>query len=297
MHATRRTVLRISVVLLLAAGIVLLHSPLREGIEGVARYTKARMYDYSLFDDSDLVTDVSEREPVPLEKLADGNTLYVLVMGQSNAANEVESPLPAEDLENVFIEYNGTLYPAEDPMLGGTGDRGSIWSRFARMALDTGRWRYVVLSVIAEGGSPLVYWLPGGPIRNRLVERLSAIQQLPIRPDYVFWFHGETDALNSLPRLLYKHDFLDLVGTLRTFGIENQVLVSQTSLCRRFGSATVRVAQQELARQVPRVSMGPDTDAVGLPFRRDGCHFTDEGGDVVAGLWMDAMLDAEQQAE
>ncbi|BFR49857.1 SGNH/GDSL hydrolase family protein [Nitratidesulfovibrio sp. HK-II] len=280
---------------LLALG-ALLHAPLREGVVGLARYTKARLYDYSLFDDSDLITDVSNRTPVPLERLADGNTLYVLVMGQSNAANEVDTPLPPDDLENVFIEYDGTLYPAEDPMLGGTGERGSVWSRFARQALATGRWRYVVLSVIAEGGSPLSYWLPGGPVRPKLEDRLRAIQQLPIRPDYVFWFHGESDALNSLPRLLYKHDFLDLVGALRTFGIDNPVLVSQTSLCRRLGTEAVRQAQQELARQVPNVTLGPDTDEVGLPFRRDGCHFTDEGGDIVAGLWMDAMLDAEQAA-
>lgn len=277
--------------------LALVHAPLREGVVGLARYTKARLYDYSLFDDSDLVTDVSHRTPVPLERLADGNTLYVLVMGQSNAANEVDTPLPSDELDNVFIEYDGTLYPAEDPMLGGTGERGSVWSRFARHALATGRWRYVVLSVIAEGGSPLVYWLPGGPVRPKLEERLRAIQQLPIRPDYVFWFHGESDALNSLPRLLYKHDFLDLVGTLRTFGIDNPVLVSQTSLCRRMGTESVRQAQQELARQVPNVTLGPDTDEVGLDFRRDGCHFTDEGGDIVAGLWMDAMLDAEQASE
>ncbi|HEU6438114.1 MAG TPA: sialate O-acetylesterase [Nitratidesulfovibrio sp.] len=293
----RSRLVRLLAVPALLAMAVLLHAPLRDSLVGLARYTKARLYDYRLFDDSDLVTDVSAREPVPLERLADGNTLYVLVMGQSNAANEVDTPLPSDELENVFIEYDGTLYPAEDPMLGGTGERGSVWSRFARLALATGRWRYVVLSVIAEGGSPLAYWLPGGPVRPKLEDRLRAIQQLPIRPDYVFWFHGESDALNSLPRLLYKYDFLDLVGTLRTFGIENPVLVSQTSLCRRYGAESVRQAQQELARQVPNVTLGPDTDEVGLPFRRDGCHFTDEGGDIVAGLWMDAMLDAEHAAE
>lgn len=279
--------------IVVALALVALFVPaVRHAIDSYVTYYKVRFYEAYLYDDSDLEDDTSLREVVGVASMRDGETLHILIMGQSNAANEVESRI--EDLEHVFVEYYGNIYRASDPMLGGTGNRGSVWTRFAVKALATKRWQNVVLSIIAQGGSALAYWMPGGPIHSRLLARLEAMQSLPFRPDYVFWFHGETDALNDIPKLMYKNDFIDLVGTLRKFGIDNQVLVSQTTLCRRMGSVGVRDALAEAADVTPQVILGPDTDAVGFDYRRDGCHFTDDGGDVVAGLWMDAVMEQEQ---
>lgn len=270
----------------------LLASSTQSTVSSYFTYYKTRFYEASLYDDSDLEDDVSSRTPVDIADMRDGETLHILVMGQSNAANEVESRM--ENLDHVFVEYYGKIYRASDPMLGGTGNRGSIWTRFATRALESGRWQNVVLSIIAQGGSALSYWMPGGPIHPRLLARLEALQSLPFKPDYVFWFHGETDALNGIPKLMYRNDFIDLVGTLRHFGIDNKVLVSQTTLCRKLGSPQVREALVEATEWLPEVVLGPDTDTVGFDYRRDGCHFTDDGGDLVASLWMEAVMEQEE---
>jgi hypothetical protein len=60
----------------------------------------------------------------------------------------------------------------------------------------------------------------------------------------------------------------------------------------------VRIPQSEKHSNRPVESAngifpGPDTDPLDLPYRYDGCHFTDEGLDKVSGLWVEAFIETK----
>src|SRR5262249_29184473 len=69
------------------------------------------------------------REPVPVATATRGRTMVALVFGQSNAGNSGETP--GKPQRGVFQYYRGEIFEARDPLLGASGDGGSIWLRLA----------------------------------------------------------------------------------------------------------------------------------------------------------------------
>ncbi len=64
-----------------------------------------------------------------------------------------------------------------------------------------------------------------------------------------------------------------------------QWIISLTSRCNEIrpeGSNAIREAQKRVATTIPNARLGPDTDALGDEFRRDGCHFNDAGASALA---------------
>ena len=56
------------------------------------------------------------------------DTIVLLVMGQSNAANAGEKKYEAH-CENTFNYFEEILYPLKDPLKGANGEAGRVWSR------------------------------------------------------------------------------------------------------------------------------------------------------------------------
>src|SRR5688572_1725112 len=69
---------------------------------------------------------ISSLTPVPLEQLRGPDTMWLLCLGQSNAANSGDRPRGVQ--QNVFNYFDGVLYPARDPLLGATGRGSSMWT-------------------------------------------------------------------------------------------------------------------------------------------------------------------------
>ena len=229
-----------------------------------------------------------DRARVPPASLPANRTLTALVFGQSNAANAGETPGAPQ--AKVYEYFRGELLEARDPLLGAEGGGGSIWLRLGTLALQGGEHDAVVLVPFAFSSSEIARWAPGGNLHEALIERIAAAQRAGLRFTHLLWQHGEADARAGTSAAAYREGFLAMLAAIRLAGIDAPVYVARSTRCARTrDSDTIRSAQANLPDAAAGIFAGPDTDALGFAERFDGCHFSKEGLDKAARLWLEAI--------
>ena len=101
--------------------------------------------------ESTFAAELTDRPEVPVDSLRGKRVLVALTFGQSNSANHGETPHTSGP--GVLNFYLSKLYAARDPLLGATGGRGSVWTRFGDLVLAGGRYDAVVIAPIGTGSS------------------------------------------------------------------------------------------------------------------------------------------------
>jgi hypothetical protein len=233
--------------------------------------------------------DVTDRRPVDCAELNQPGSAIVIALGQSNAANESELRFQPGDGVFNFNFFDGKCYAARDPLLGATGEGGSVWSQLGDKLVRSGAYRRVLIAPIAVGGSRVLAWTPEGVHFSRIEAVQKALSDAGLKATHVLWHQGESDA-----RWTSKEDYIAQFGSMlagmRRIGIDAPVYVAVASLCRRQPSEAIRAAQRELPQLLPNVRPGPDTDELDrFRWRRDGCHFSAEGLEKHADLWVRAL--------
>ncbi len=216
-----------------------------------------------------------------------GSLMVALVFGQSNSANF--GLTPKKSAHGVYSFYNGKCYQAADPLPGANGLGGSIWTRLGDIAIASGLYDRVLFVPVAEGGTKVSDWRPGGRVHYKLASGLRGAIATGFEFTHLLWMQGESDAVEGTLRRAYKADFEVMLRALRGGGVDAPVLVSLTTLCGKYESDAIRRAQRQLAKDNPGVYPGPDTDALGRKFRYDTCHFNDMGLDAAASAWFEAI--------
>jgi hypothetical protein len=214
----------------------------------------------------------------------------ILAMGQSNAGNYGETRYrPVQPIVN-FNWADGKCYRAEDPLLGSTGDRGSVWTRLGDALVESGRFRQVVIVPIGVGGSSVRDWAgPHGPAQ-RAVQAQEALARIGLHVTHVLWHQGEADY--EMHKEVYSRLFERMTEYIRSHGINAPVFVATATVCNNTGADQIREAQRELPYKLANVYAGPDTDALDSIYdRRDNlCHFSDRGLALHARMWRDVIL-------
>ncbi|SLM48389.1 conserved exported protein of unknown function [Nitrospira japonica] len=233
----------------------------------------------------------SSREEVPLSPISDRHTMVALVLGQSNAANHGESRWVST--QRVYNFYQGKLYHAEDPLLGATGDRGSVWTRLGDLLVTDGDYDAVIFVAIAVGSSAVSQWAPGGDLSSHLQATLNDTQKAGLPITHIFWHQGEADA-HVTSKTVYMQQFRDMVRAIRENGITAPIMVSIATVCggNMTVDTTIQQAQKELVDPQNGIFAGPNTDDLGEAFRFDRCHFSTKGLDEAARLWHHALRKA-----
>ena len=222
--------------------------------------------------------------------------LRLLVLGQSNAANHGE--LAPTTLSNqVTVWFEGRCYAARDPLPGGTGQGGSLWSWLPSELQQRGIHRPVTLSVLAVGATSISDWTtPGAPLHKALQRTAVHLAETHQLPHLVLWQQGEADALTGLPSEAYLAGLRALATQLAAAGIHAPILLGKSTLCRQAPSPAIRRAL-DMATIDHRFRSGADTDTlVGPSFRSDDCHFSVLGQQRGASLWASAIAAAIQPA-
>ena len=136
--------------------------------------------------------DAKGREEVSCWSI-DHDAAVILAMGQSNAGNYGETLYrPVQPVFN-FNWNDGKCYRAEDPLLGSTGDRGSVWTRLGDALVETKRFKQVVIVPVGVGGSSVRDWAgPDGP-SQRAVRASEALGRVGLHVTHVLWHQGEAD--------------------------------------------------------------------------------------------------------
>jgi hypothetical protein len=212
--------------------------------------------------------------------------LVLLLLGQSNAGNHGSR---GSRSRRGALWFAGHCYSIVDPLAGGTGSGGSIWSRLASdLESDIGT-RPLLLIVFAVDSARVNDWVGEGPLHERLETLLAELRANRIGVSAILWQQGEADARDNVPRERYAASLTALIDDLRAGGVSAPMLLARSTRCRNTGSPEVREAMALVAARHSNVHLGPDTDTLGSAFRSDGCHFNEEGLERAAQSWREAI--------
>lgn len=229
-----------------------------------------------------------DRTLAELARIPPARRLVIVCTGQSNAANYGESRRTAGP--GVYAYIDGKIFAATDPLPGGDGYGGSIWTRLGAKLALTGAYDAVLFAVVAQGSTSVVEWTPGGRHHPRLASTLSNLSALGLPADFILWQQGEEEgrlpaasgrdygaALSALVRACHAISPTAVFLPARaTFG--HDVITNEQ----------IRLAQT-LAGTSPGSAPGPDLDTLADAHRRDGVHFNDRGLTAAADLWLAAL--------
>lgn len=225
------------------------------------------------------------------------DTVVLLVMGQSNAAN-AGGELFFSTCSNTLNFYQGDFFPLHDPLQGANGEGGSVWSRLGAKLVETNFAEVVIVVPVAVGGSSIEQWIPGGNLNYLIQETIAHLHVANLKVSHVLWHQGESNntMLNpsispSQNALNYRTNFFLLTQQLRSLGIESPIFPAVATRCGGLlPDIHLQQAQQDLAVDSLDIFNGPNTDILGLEYRYDACHFNANGLDVHALLWLNILL-------
>jgi hypothetical protein len=244
-------------------------------------------------DPTEPSSDVSGRRPVSCSDSVPANRdAVILILGQSNGANFGEGLLDPNNTSILNLNYlDGKCYVAKDPLLGGAGSEGSLWTRLGSELLSQSAFDRVIFVPVAVGGSWIAQWVPGGAYHGRLSAAITATKSAGLHLTHVLWMQGEADVTLGTSAKQYEASFRELAASIRASGISAPIFVSVQTICGNSGSPSLRSLQRELPRKVPLVAAGPNLDELSdvLRYRRDGCHFNEFGLREGALLWKNAL--------
>jgi len=252
--------------------------------------------------DSELIRTWTEtargkRTPVPLSVLDSKQRVMVaVVFGQSNSANTGETPKGATG--DVYNFYRGTLYRAEDPLLGAEGTGGSVWTRLGDQLIHRNLYDAVVFAALGVSDTEIARWQSSGDLHQSILDVIQDLKKHRLSITHLLWHQGESDALLKTDADTYKRMFLDMLASIRRQGVEAPIFVSIATRCgKNRGEPSLQRAQSELINNAQMIYPGPNTDMLGLAYRMDGCHFADEGLDEAARLWLEALEASPKSGE
>jgi hypothetical protein len=179
---------------------------------------------------------------------------------------------------------------AEDPLLGAGGTGGSVWTRLGDKLLKSCQFDAVIFVSLGVGGAGIARWKPDGDLHRSLLEAIQQLKERGFTVTHLLWHQGETDAEMNTAKSAYQSMFLEMLSSVRNQGVTAPIYVSVATRCQlRRDSVEIRAAQQELVDPPRGILSGPDTDALGWGYRYDGCHFSHEGLEKFAELWLEKL--------
>ena len=231
-------------------------------------------------------------EAVPMKK--DEGNKVLFTFGQSNSANYGQKLYKPS--HNVFNYFEGRIYSSQDPLIGATGEGGSVWNILADRMIDEKMASSVTLIPIGVGGVKIADWAEGGFLYNKLIETIDQVNKQGIELDYILWHQGESDNIAGTSKEEYIRLFENIRNTFRTRGIQAPIVIAVASYhpeCineNKGCSMDIREAQKALAQKYKDVFLGPDTDKLDKAYQRaDGVHFSSLGQLEHAEGWLKAL--------
>lgn len=240
-------------------------------------------------EDAYLFSDTSSRQEIACDSLRK-DTPVILTMGQSNAANYGESRYRPKSAVYNFNWLNGRCYRAEDPLLGATGNSGSIWSRLGDALIAQGASREVLFVPVAVGGTAIRDWAGAHGPAARGISAARSLAQQGLKITHVLWQQGAADE--DTAKAVYERLFKSMVDYLRAQGLDAPIFVAVETICSNRAQPEIQAAQRELPLLIPDVFPGPDADSLDRLSDRvqDGCHYSERGLQALVQMWSDVIM-------
>lgn len=234
-------------------------------------------------------------QEIDLKDIDKDGLMVVLTLGQSHSANFGDHKYKCK--EKVYFFYDGKFYLAKDPLLGADGDKGSVWTRLGDKIVAHDLFGTVLFIPIGSGGSTIDMWRPGTCLHKRILKSLKGIDEYGLEITHVFWHQGSSDSWDhSIDKALkYEQSFLEIVSSLRSYGIKAPVFICQSTYSYGNSDHFIREVQKDLANNHEMIFEGPDSDSIACRYRYDGVHFSKEGLEILSDLWLEKIIEYTDQ--
>jgi hypothetical protein len=221
------------------------------------------------------------------------DTGVLLIMGQSNAANQAQKKFTTHFPNQVVNYFDGRCYVASSPLLGGTGQDGEFITPLADELISQGTYANIVIIDAAVGGSPISRWQRDGDLNESLIALIKELRAKYQITD-VIWHQGETDAaaVFRTTTKLYVASFSSLLDTLTDLKVDAPVFIAIATRCSAadWEEGNPTAIGQRMLIDNRRVFLGANTDKlVELRDRYDACHFSETGQIIVAKAFAESI--------
>ena len=215
-----------------------------------------------------------------------------ITAGQSNSANFGNPEQEAKDDRVVY--YNGQNFvPAKDPIPGGCGSGGSVWSILGDLIVKSQQVPVCFRSASLTW-TEVKNWMPGVkfnvPLYDNLVKCAGEFDKGGVRA--VLWHQGESDSLAKTSAETYCDRLKTVIDSLnKDAGYEIPWFVAQASFHPGSkGPEEKEVAKgQQLLWEKGIAHKGAITDDLGKEYRSDKVHFNQLGLTTHAERWFNAL--------
>jgi hypothetical protein len=215
-----------------------------------------------------------------------------ITAGQSNSANYGKPKQEAKDDRVVY--FNGTRFaPAKDPIPGGCGGGGSVWSILGDQIAKSQQVPVCFRSASLTW-TEVNNWMPSVkfkvPLYANLVKCVREFEKDGVRA--VLWHQGESDSLAKTSAETYCDRLKTIIESLdNDAGYKISWFVAQAS----FHPGSKQPQQDDVAKgqqllwEKKIAHKGPVTDDLGKEYRSDGVHFNQLGLTTHAERWFNAL--------
>jgi hypothetical protein len=220
-------------------------------------------------------------------------TMVAFVFGQSNSANSGGERHEAAG-DHVLNYWAGKYYRAVDPLLGASGQTGSVWVTTANRLIAGQKADKVIYLAAGIGGTSVREWRKGGRLHGMLEARLLEARRQNIPVTHFLWHQGEQDnpaaSKSALDVEGYKQGLKEIIALTKIYFPQSRFFVAQASRCFDAPSSSELLKAQAEMAQLDGVFLGPNTDLIGPMDRFDGCHLSGRGLDKHADAWVRALF-------
>lgn len=247
----------------------------------INRFVERTFFDLGLKSETEIKKGIKTiRKPYVFDKIStkvevacpNPEDAYVIVgFGQSNSANSAGHRFQTK--KNIINYFNGKCYLTNDPVLGASGDRGSLWIPLIEK-LDLGD-KIVVLKTFGVGGSKISDWLNRDYLRTFYEANVRSLKKIYENPNAVVWIQGESDV--STPKKELNKKLKKWFTILRKDFNNSNIYITGTSYCNGKENANVLKAQQKYADKINAIYLGSTDAFKEQSLRYDDCHFSKKG--------------------
>jgi hypothetical protein len=242
-------------------------------------------------------SDASSRTQVPCGTLRGKRVMVALAFGQSNSGNHGETLFKPR--KGVYNFFKGRCYVAEDPLLGPTGDRGSVWTRLGDLLTTHGLYDKVVFIPIGVGSTTIDQWTAGGYLHSRIADAIRDSNAAGLKITHIFWVQGGSEKRSSgdnRNKMNYKNNFLKMLRSMRAMGVDAPAYVAVSTYNGVDGNRDIQEAQRELADPHNNIFRGPDDDLLykNRSNEWEQVHLSGRGLAKCAAAWLEAIRNVEK---
>lgn len=215
--------------------------------------------------------------------------MVALTLGQSQSANYGETQYKSK--KDVYSFYKGKFYKAEDPLLGADGNKGSVWTRLGDKIIEDQLYDTVLFIPIGAGGSVIERWTPNGELYYRVKEAIDGLRQYNLEITHIFWHQGSADSWQHSSDYAeqYKANFNKIINSIRDSGVNAPIYICISTYSYGNSDTYIQQAQRDLVNIDANIYPGPNTDNIDISYRYDGVHFSNEGLEELANLWLEEL--------